>query len=149
MNNNKETLIVKRILKIILLISWMILIFMLSHQNGSISSKQSDTVLKFIPRNFVSNEMILITMVRKLAHIVEYFVLFVLIYTNIKEYKSKNLYKLSFTLSLLYSSFDEFHQVFITDRSGSIIDVLIDAIGIIIACILIKYINSKRIKFKQ
>ena len=85
-------------------------------------------------------------MVRKTAHITEYFILFILIYINIKEYKIKDIYKVSIILSILYAIFDEFHQLFINERSGKVTDVLIDSVGVIIGYLFIKFINKRKNK---
>lgn len=45
--------------------------------------------------------------------------------------------------SLLYALSDEYHQTFIQGRSGSLIDVGIDNIGIIIAILTIWYFCTK------
>ena len=141
MNNNKGTLIVKRILKIILLISWMILIFMLSHQNGSISSKQSDGLVRFTNKIIGIDKHVLVVIVRKLAHVFEYLVLSVLFYTNLTEYKNQKILIHTFIFSVTYAIFDEFHQIFIYERSGSITDIIIDILGIILGVVTLKLYN--------
>ncbi|HAM38459.1 MAG: hypothetical protein A2539_06400 [Elusimicrobia bacterium RIFOXYD2_FULL_34_15] len=74
-------------------------------------------------------------LLRKAAHIVEYFILTLLLYRAFRKS-----FFLSFTaiifwssfLSLLYAVSDEFHQSFIPNRDGNFGDVLIDAIGILL-----------------
>lgn len=71
---------------------------------------------------------------RKIAHVVEYFVLTLLLYRAFKgsfTIGTRNLFIYSATLSLLYAVSDEFHQSFVPGRSAAVRDVLIDGIGIV------------------
>lgn len=136
----------KKLIKLILLISWMIIIYMLSNLNGTSSTGQSNIIVNTIFKFIKIDKSILIPMVRKTAHITEYFILFILIYINIKEYKIKDIYKVSILLSILYAIFDEFHQLFINERSGKVTDVLIDSVGVIIGYLFIKFINKRKNK---
>lgn len=86
---------------------------------------------------------ILNLLIRKVAHITEYFILFMLLYFAIKklnQYRESILKASIFTV--LYACTDEFHQLFIQGRAGRIQDVLIDSIGIVIGIIVI-WIYSK------
>lgn len=76
---------------------------------------------------------------RKIAHASEYFVLAYLFFRALKEHGLQFYYVifLSFIGALSYAVSDEFHQTFIHGRSGNIIDISIDGIGIIIFVILI------------
>jgi VanZ family protein len=71
---------------------------------------------------------------RKIAHIAEYFVLTLLLWIAFKGSFGMNTVSLFIypaLVSFLYAALDEFHQSFVPSRSGNIHDVLIDAIGII------------------
>ena len=74
----------------LLLIIWMIVIFLMSHQPGEISSSQSDLVLKFF--RFIGIELndyfgeLATFIVRKTAHFSEYMILFFLAYNVLKNY---------------------------------------------------------------
>jgi len=71
---------------------------------------------------------------RKIAHITEYFILTFLLYRAFKGSFNMNITQFFIypaTLSFLYAVSDEFHQSFVPGRSASIRDVLIDTIGII------------------
>ena len=133
----------KKIIKIILLILWLIFIFYMSNQTGSASNKYSDVFVNSSSKIFNIDLHTLTVIIRKTAHILEYLVLFILIYINIKECKIKRVYSLSILLSVLCSILDEIHQLFIFERSGSVLDVFIDLIGILFGYILIKLINRK------
>lgn len=132
----------KKLIKLLLLISWIIVIFMLSNLNGKASTGQSNILVNIAYKITHIDKDILIPIIRKTAHITEYFILFILVYTNIKEYKIKDIYKVSILLSVIYALFDEYHQLFINERSGKVTDVLIDSIGIILGYILIKYVTN-------
>ena len=62
-------------------------------------------------------------MVKKTAHVIEYAILFVLVYRATKN----GLFSLLFVV--LYASSDEYHQTFVFGRTGKVRDVLIDAGG--------------------
>lgn len=82
---------------------------------------------------------------RKAMHMSEFFVLTVLLYNALAFSKIKKSNILSFLISVLYSVTDEIHQLF-TMRNGSIIDVLIDCIGIMAALGFIHIIKKSFIK---
>ena len=71
---------------------------------------------------------------RKFAHIAEYFILTFLIYKALSVGKAKsNLLLVSFLIALIGAVFDECHQMFVAGREGAIRDVLFDAVGILFA----------------
>ena len=84
---------------------------------------------------------------RKLAHISEYFILNVLLIKSFGSYSlsRKKILILSFSLALLYAISDEYHQSFIFGRQGTVRDVMIDGVGILLSSWLYKL---KMIKFK-
>jgi VanZ family protein len=43
------------------------------------------------------------------------------------------------TIALAYAASDEYHQTFVAGRSGTVRDVLIDAVGVAIAIALLRY----------
>jgi len=82
---------------------------------------------------------------RKIAHVTEYFVLTLLLYRAIKETFKLSAVKLFIypaLLSFLYAMSDELHQLFIAQRKCSALDVLIDTIGIAAFCIILKWRKS-------
>lgn len=98
-------------------IFWMILIFFLSSQTSVRISQNK--ILEFL--------------IFKTLHLLEYGVLFLLIYRATE----KNL-ALSFILTLLYAIFDEIHQLFVPTRGGRIGDVLIDSLGAFLASLVVE-----------
>ena len=80
-------------------------------------------------------------LLRKAAHVTEYFILTFLLYRAFKGSFNLNAFWLCVypaTLSLLYAASDEFHQLFVAGREGCVRDVLIDAVGIAGFYIMIK-----------
>lgn len=71
-------------------------------------------------------------LVRKTAHFLEYFILFLLFYRafkNTTKNSSLRISLLSLIITFLYSITDEYHQTFINGRSGKIFDVGVDFLG--------------------
>lgn len=70
---------------------------------------------------------------RKAAHITEYFILTFLLYRALEGSFNLSFADLIFSsafLSLLYAISDEIHQVFVPTRNGNVGDILIDSMGI-------------------
>ena len=120
-----------KFLKLLILILWMGIIFCFSNQPNSgqvthdiieetITTVKTDTLIDII--NFV---------IRKSAHITEYFILTILFVSLYKEYtNNKNkIIIISIISCFLYACTDEIHQLFIIGRTGQFIDVLIDTFG--------------------
>lgn len=145
----------KKIILWVLLFSWMGVIFLFSSQDGTSSAHLSSGlvhrfVLFFLPKHLSGNETLVGTLefiVRKGAHMTEYAVLAILALAQIRAYflwkkdlpeessSAQNglrpLFQLGISVGFvfLYACTDEFHQTFISDRSGQFRDVLIDTAG--------------------
>ena len=145
----------KKTISIISLILWMIVIFSFSSADANKSTGTSDKVIttmieikdKITNNETPNNEKEIIVKnssfyIRKIAHITEYLILGFLMFNLLKQYSVTNIYY-AIGLSILYSCTDEFHQLFISGRSGSIRDVLIDSIGILIGTYLYKLLFIK------
>lgn len=145
----------KKIISFIVLILWMIVIFSFSSADAYKSTGTSDKVIttmieikdKITNNETPNNEKEIIVKnssfyIRKIAHITEYLILGFLMFNLLKQYSVTNIYY-AIGLSILYSCTDEFHQLFISGRSGSIRDVLIDSIGILIGTYLYKLLFIK------
>lgn len=70
---------------------------------------------------------------KKFAHIVEYFILMVLMFRAVGEKSPAK----GFLFSLVYAFTDEIHQLFIPYRTGKLVDVGIDSIGLILSMVVI------------
>ena len=146
----------KKTISFIVLILWMIVIFSFSSADANKSTGTSDKVIttmieikdKITNNETPNNEKEIIVKnssfyIRKIAHITEYLILGFLMFNLLKQYSVTNIYY-AIGLSILYSCTDEFHQLFISGRSGSIRDVLIDSIGILIGTYLYKLLFIKK-----
>ena len=136
----------KKVINIILLIIWMIIIFMLSNDKGVASSSKSDGIASFISNiiSFIDTDT-LIFIIRKLAHITEYFILGILLLNVLKDYNDidTKLIIITILFCFSYAISDEVHQLFIQNRSGKFTDVLIDTLGSSIG-VIIYYLYLKK-----
>lgn len=148
-----------RYINILLLILWMGIIFSFSQDTGEVSTKKSSHVIETginivmkLTANHYTEEQIenfivkSVYLVRKLAHLVEYFILGLLFINVIKDYTSISLKKGLLILGgcFLYALTDEGHQMFIPGRDGKIIDVLIDTFGSLLGIFVYYYFYRRR-----
>lgn len=120
------------VIKYIFVAVWMLVIFLMSNEVADASSLRSGEIVRTIQAIGISApEGVLTFLVRKAAHISAYFVLGVLIYNLLREYRLhiKHLIIASIALAMLYACTDEIHQTFVPGRSGEVRDVLIDTAG--------------------
>lgn len=137
-----------KIIKWFFLVIWMIIIFLFSNQanSGEITHNVIQSIIP-LPTNITN---IINFIIRKMAHLTEYFILTILTINLLKEYTSK--IKIIIIISVLfcftYASTDELHQSFIANRTSSFKDVLIDTTGSLIAIIPYAIYNYKKTSFK-
>lgn len=130
-----------------LLVIWMIFIFIMSSFNGNISSNQSGSIADLIYNLFnISDTEKVSLIVRKCAHVSEFFILGILVINLISKYNVKYSYLISFIVCVLYASSDEFHQLFVPGRSGQVTDIFIDMIGTIFSLLVMYLFNKFRKK---
>jgi VanZ family protein len=117
-------------------VAWMIIIFWMS--TGSFSSHNTSLLIKPILRFLMPGLSepkiaILHTLIRKCAHITEYFILGLLLFRFFRsDYPGSKMIRWmtsSMIVLILYAASDEFHQSFIETRTASLIDVGIDTAG--------------------
>lgn len=139
-------------IKWLLVVAWMIVIFIFSSQPGDMSDKNSKLVIYLFNLLGLNLNTILGDLanfiVRKLAHFTVYFVLFMLLYSALKEkfiFKEALIY--SIIVVFLYACSDEFHQSFVPGRGPSIKDVFIDTSGGLLGIIILLMTNVKRRRF--
>lgn len=132
-----------------LLITWMLFIFCMSSFNGVMSGNQSGSIAVLIYNLFdISDTEKVSFIIRKCAHVSEFFILGILVINLISKYNVKYSYLISFIVCVLYASSDEFHQLFVPGRSGQVTDIFIDMIGVVLGLsiyCLIKYFKSLRV----
>lgn len=146
----------KKLSKIHLLLPlfWMAVIFMLSHQPASVSSGQSGVFVEQLRHIAPSIDQQLLTfLVRKGAHIFAYFVLGILAFNalwrvDLSKLKFNYPVGLSIIVCALYAVSDEFHQLFVSGRSGEIRDIIIDScaatVGVFIISIFVRILQKSK-----
>ncbi len=152
----------KRGILFVLLIAWMIVIFMFSNETGDTSQKTSnaviikavDTTAAVLKQDIKPDKKEKIVantsfIVRKAAHFTEYFILNLIVYLLLKTYNLKYSLIYSILFCACFATSDEIHQLFVAERSGKLLDVLIDTSGAIFCSIgiyLVKKIKCKNIE---
>lgn len=141
----------KKVIKWSLLIVWMVVIFKFSNQPAVVSDEKSKLVISLFNLigfniNSVFGELSDF-LIRKTAHFLEYFILYVLIYNVVKEeFIIEKATFISILVVFLYACTDEFHQTFIIGREGRFIDVIIDTCGGVTAAFVTFFIPKVRYK---
>ncbi len=149
---------VKIIFLLIMAIAWMVVIFKLSDMNTTNSNgKSSGLIGIFIEDTLdITNEygitdshpndekieratQLLNAPMRKVAHASVYFVLafFVFLVMGIIFDHKYYAFELILTLiiAIMFACTDEFHQTFVSGRTGAVQDVVIDSLGAIVGCL--------------
>lgn len=134
----------RRVLSVLLVLLWMFFIFANSNATGVESSSLSDNVLEnivVICTNIKrdSQEMEKVKkkygiVIRKFAHFFVYFVLGILVMNALYSF-NVNRWMIIYAslICIIYAISDEFHQTFISGRSGQLRDVLLDSSGSLLA----------------
>ena len=138
----------------ILVVAWMIVIFSFSAQPGEESADLSGgishlfmTIVNQLFRLGWDDAQVLAMTeiwdfpIRKLAHMTEFGILAVFIFAALKHYAkihtAKQRYLAAWIATVCYAATDEFHQLFVPDRSGNLFDVGVDSTGAFIALLLV------------
>ena len=121
---------------------WMGLIFYVSHQDSDSTGQNGDifmfifNLLNLDPARMV--ELNVPLYLRKTAHVIEYFILFLLTARLSTQYfNMPKIAWVSLLVTILYAVSDEFHQTFVPGREGKISDVGIDTIGAILGVVVL------------
>lgn len=139
----------KKLIKWVVLLLWMLVIFLFSSQPHS--GETTKSIIEQIMPNIKTNSLLDMVnfIVRKSAHITEYFILTLLVISLLKEYtkKERTIVLFSIIFCFIYAMTDEYHQSFVPGRSSLFRDVLIDTSGGILAIIL-NYIYMHKYSIK-
>ena len=134
-------------LKWILVILWAIVIFIFSNQTGDVSNNNNKFVVDLF--NLIGLNLdsyfggMVDFIIRKLAHFIEYFIFYYLIYNALIESQSHRSALLnSIIIVVIYACSDEMHQAFIPGRGPAIRDVLVDTGGGLL-CMLLRVLWKK------
>lgn len=117
----------------------------MSNTNGNGSSSQSNFFANIILQFINIDKETLTFLIRKLAHMSEYAILALFTYYALIKiaFNKRIIFQITFLISFLYACSDEFHQLFISGRSGQFTDVLIDSTGCLIM-LLFLYLWQKK-----
>ena len=141
-----------KILSLLLLITWCSLIFFFSSQSGNLSSDSSNFVILTI-NNFLRlfNSQIdilsipyMTLIIRKMAHMFLYFGLYFFTYFAMFQFNFQHRKYLALIFCFGYAISDEFHQLFVINRSGQVMDVLIDTFGSFLAFIWLQLVSLRK-----
>lgn len=133
----------KKIKGLFFVILWLCVIFFFSHSNSSVSTMHTNIAISKLTKlsehnmffNFVLNKLTenyyLTYSIRKLAHLIIFFVLQIIVFTVMRMNKKSILSATicSMLVVITYAIFDEIHQYFVPGRSCQLKDVFIDTIG--------------------
>lgn len=127
------------------MIIWMIFIFIMSNTNGNDSSSQSNFFANIILQFINIDKETLTFLIRKIAHMSEYAILALFTYYALIKiaFNKRIIFQITFLISFLYACSDEFHQLFISGRSGQFTDIIIDSTGCLIM-LLFLYLWQKK-----
>ena len=134
-----------KILSTLLVISWMFLIFMFSHQPATESATLSGGIINTLENLLNANLDFIHTPLRKGAHITVYFFLGAFLVNMYCHYTNtpKTIIILALITSILYAISDELHQTFIPGRSGEVLDVIYDTLGASFGIIIMYYLKQR------
>lgn len=145
-NSNKENPYkIKRLIYGICVLSWMIVIFLYSAQDGTRSSSSSSEITYFIlniltqigiisacnytPAQIMDFEGI----IRTFAHFTEYFIFGIFTFQLARYSIAKKTIEkimIPFLFCIIYAVTDEIHQYFVPGRAMQIEDWLVDSLGV-------------------
>lgn len=128
----------------ILTLLWIGVIFTFSLSSGAESSLQSGMIVSFVRSAFSALHIPtegydLVFWIRKLAHFTEYFILGLSMVNTVKALNKRLLFALVFLVPII----DESIQFFTPGRAMSVMDMGIDALGILFGILVLSFIDSK------
>lgn len=75
-------------------------------------------------------------MIRKMAHFAIYALLSISYIQMLKSYQCRRYALYGIIMAVLFAATDEFHQTFVSGRSGEFGDIVIDSMGILLGYLL-------------
>ena len=142
-------------------LSMMAVIFSFSCQNGEASLNTSGRVVgwlvRVLDRGFdqrpVHQQQALLdaftTLVRKGAHFSEYALLGGLLCLLCRSYALSHVRLTAWLAATVYAGTDELHQLWVSERSGSIVDVGIDSLGALCGVMVVWVLMQVWKKFRK
>lgn len=147
----------KLLIYILIIPAYLLTIYLLSHQTGQTSNEISEGIIRrIIGKLFditgkeLTHDMLdtINYLSRKFLHFTEYIILAMLFYGLFKNLPLSIQKRLVFSVlpAILYSISDEYHQLFVPDRTGQISDVIIDSLGAITGALLMYILERRKMK---
>ena len=146
----------KLIIYILLSILCMITIFVFSSKNTNESNGTSKGLIYNIVNvceNIFNTELDEESLVdelnypiRKVAHFSIYFLLGIFIYNIFLLTGIKYKELIAIIICIVYAITDETHQLFVSGRTGQLLDVFIDSMGSVLSILLVRYIKKMKEK---
>ena len=126
-----------------LLVIWLIIIFMFSNQTADKSTGVSDKFVSSITNilNIKNKDEEISIIVRKTAHFMEYFILGILLFLNLRLYNLDNKLIIGIIFCFIYAVSDEVHQIFIDGRTPKLLDIFIDTLGASLSLFILSLIK--------
>ena len=153
-----------KIISILVILLWLIVIFCFSNMNSDESNDKSKGAIQNIVKTSIniSNTIHLTNIelteekldqitnnlnypLRKVMHASVYFILALLLLivlnkNNVTDYK---LYLFTIIFCIIYAITDEVHQLYVSERTGQPLDVLIDTTGSVLGLLVYKIGHNK------
>ena len=153
----------RKIFNIFLVLMSMLTIFLFSSENATSSTKTSKSVAKEVISVVIKDKKKVdkivdkdFKVIRKMAHLTEYFLLgFLLInvWADGKKDITVKYIVVAVLIAALYAGSDEYHQTLVAGRAGQIVDVGIDTFGAMLGSIfyymLFKIYKNKNKKLNK
>ena len=144
-------LLIKRLAVPLAALLWGLFIFLQSAKNGTDFGQMSDGIVLMLQQILPISREILSALVRKAAHVTEYFIFSALLCISAHQHR---LLLRPFDLSVLFigtmwAVCDEWIQTFVPGRAGCVQDVLIDVSGVIAAFFLFRLLIRSITKKKE
>ena len=129
-------------------IAWMIVIYIASTDllSAAHTSRFIGPFLRwFVPDISDATVRTVQVFVRKGGHLTEYAILAMLLCRALRAHFHRfvSIATIAFVVSAIYAAFDEFHQTFVSSRTGSPWDVVIDCTGAVIGVVIYRVAHSK------
>lgn len=135
---------IERISYFVPMVLWLLIMLYLSHQNGTDTWNTSHGMTVYLSSLLGIDPQWLHSIVRKLAHLVLYFVLE--LFTVFAAVKSGVKYPLKWTfLPIAVSLLDEGTKPLVPGRHCDAEDILLNDLGVVIGCIVIWYMTRKSV----
>jgi VanZ family protein len=138
----------KKIIGLLLIVCWMGVMFNFSSKASNVSNGTSKTLIKLAIKVYehITNDQLNETYwtdklnypVRKLAHFTEYLILGLLLYYYFKFFNFKYAYLYALLICIGFACTDEYHQLFVSGRTGQVKDIIIDSCGSIFGLVFTK-----------